>query len=198
MPCYRLMPFDMRGYFLWPFGAWAMYCGARLTTRVAVPLVIGGFFLSDVICTRDLASAELPLLSVSRRIDAHRPGPPDTFAVDLADCVRGNGQLRLLLPNDQLRLLAGAGARILPPLHVEQSAGCYREGGVLRYMPGHIIGLGDVLPGLLLFEAARLSRQVVLPGRTRRGRPPMKFAASIEYLQDNAVVEAIARPIGHT
>ncbi|HEX3147161.1 MAG TPA: hypothetical protein VHR66_03710, partial [Gemmataceae bacterium] len=46
---YRLMPFDMRGYFLWPFGAWAMYCGARLTLRVALPLVLGGFFLSDVI-----------------------------------------------------------------------------------------------------------------------------------------------------
>jgi len=49
---YRLMPFEMRGYFLWPFGAWAVYSGARLTTRVAVPLVIGGFFLSDVIISR--------------------------------------------------------------------------------------------------------------------------------------------------
>jgi hypothetical protein len=46
---YRLMPFDMRAYFLWPFGAWALYCGARLTARVAVPFVLGGFFLSDVI-----------------------------------------------------------------------------------------------------------------------------------------------------
>ena len=46
---YRLMPFDMRGYFLWPFGAWAMYSGARLTTRVAVPFVLGVFALSDVI-----------------------------------------------------------------------------------------------------------------------------------------------------
>jgi hypothetical protein len=46
---YRLMPFEMRGYFLWPFGAWALYSGARLTTRVAVPLTLGVFFLSDAI-----------------------------------------------------------------------------------------------------------------------------------------------------
>lgn len=46
---YRLMPFDMRGYFLWPFGAWALYAGARLTPRVAVPLTLGVFFVSDAI-----------------------------------------------------------------------------------------------------------------------------------------------------
>lgn len=46
---YRLMPLDMRGYFLWPFGAWALYAGARLTPRVAVPLTLGVFALSDAI-----------------------------------------------------------------------------------------------------------------------------------------------------
>jgi hypothetical protein len=46
---YRLMPFEMRGYFLWPFGAWALYSGARLTTRVALPLTLGVFALSDAI-----------------------------------------------------------------------------------------------------------------------------------------------------
>lgn len=46
---YRLMPFDMRGYFLWPFGAWALYAGARLTPRVAVPLTLGVFAVSDAI-----------------------------------------------------------------------------------------------------------------------------------------------------
>jgi hypothetical protein len=31
---------------------------------------------------------------------------------------------------------------------------CYREGlEFLRYMPGHLFGLGDVLPGLILFGA---------------------------------------------
>ena len=44
---YRLMPFDMRAYFLYPFGAWAVYSGARLTARVAVPLVFGTFLVSD-------------------------------------------------------------------------------------------------------------------------------------------------------
>src|SRR5690242_6552604 len=46
---YRLMPFEMRGYFLWPFGAWALYSGARLTPRVAFPLTLGVFALSDAI-----------------------------------------------------------------------------------------------------------------------------------------------------
>ena len=46
---YRLAPFDMRGYLLWPFGAWALYSGARLTARVAFPLTIGVFALTDVI-----------------------------------------------------------------------------------------------------------------------------------------------------
>jgi hypothetical protein len=39
----------MRGYFPWPFFAWALYSGARLTPRVAVPLTLGVFFLSDAV-----------------------------------------------------------------------------------------------------------------------------------------------------
>jgi hypothetical protein len=46
---YRLMPFEMRGFFLWPFGAWALYSGARLTPRVAFPLTLGVFALSDAV-----------------------------------------------------------------------------------------------------------------------------------------------------
>jgi hypothetical protein len=46
---YRLAPFDMRGYLLWPFGAWALYSGARLSARVAFPLTVGVFALTDAI-----------------------------------------------------------------------------------------------------------------------------------------------------
>src|SRR5204862_4750010 len=46
---YRLMPFTTSGYLLWPFGAWAMYCGARLSARVAVPLVICVLALTDLV-----------------------------------------------------------------------------------------------------------------------------------------------------
>jgi hypothetical protein len=46
---YRLVPFDTRAYLLWPFGAWAMYSGARLSTRVALPLTLGVFVLTDLI-----------------------------------------------------------------------------------------------------------------------------------------------------
>ena len=46
---YRLMPFDMRALAPWPFFAWAVYAGARLTPRVAIPLVFVVFGLTDVI-----------------------------------------------------------------------------------------------------------------------------------------------------
>jgi hypothetical protein len=46
---YRLMPFDLRAVAPWPFFAWAVYAGARLTPRVAVPLVLGVVGLTDVI-----------------------------------------------------------------------------------------------------------------------------------------------------
>jgi Family of unknown function (DUF6580) len=46
---YRLVPFEFRGYLLFPFGGWALYSGARLTTRVALPLIFGVFALTDVL-----------------------------------------------------------------------------------------------------------------------------------------------------
>jgi hypothetical protein len=46
---YRFMPLDLKAYALWPFGAWALYSGARLTTRVALPLTLGVFALTDVV-----------------------------------------------------------------------------------------------------------------------------------------------------
>jgi hypothetical protein len=49
---YRLVPFDMRGYLLFPFGAWALYSGARLSLRVALPLTLGVFVLTDLILYR--------------------------------------------------------------------------------------------------------------------------------------------------
>ena len=49
---YRLLPFDTKVYALWPFGAWALYSGARLSTRVALPLTIGIFALTDLLLYR--------------------------------------------------------------------------------------------------------------------------------------------------
>ena len=49
---YRLVPFDIRGYLLFPFGAWALYCGARLPLRIALPLTLGVFVLTDLILFR--------------------------------------------------------------------------------------------------------------------------------------------------
>jgi hypothetical protein len=46
---YRLMPFNLRAVAPWPFFAWAVYAGARLTPRVALPLVLGVVGLTDVI-----------------------------------------------------------------------------------------------------------------------------------------------------
>ena len=45
---YRLLPFDTRAYLLYPFGAWALYSGARLTARVAFPLTLGVFAFTDL------------------------------------------------------------------------------------------------------------------------------------------------------
>jgi hypothetical protein len=46
---YRFIPFADRAYLLYPFGAWALYSGARLTTRVALPLTIGVFAATDLL-----------------------------------------------------------------------------------------------------------------------------------------------------
>jgi hypothetical protein len=49
---YRLVPFDVRGYLLFPFGAWALFSGARLSLKVALPLTLGVFVLTDLILYR--------------------------------------------------------------------------------------------------------------------------------------------------
>src|SRR5215213_4285059 len=42
---YRLMPFDMRGYFLWPFGAWALYSGSHIPPNYVFYLCLGASVL---------------------------------------------------------------------------------------------------------------------------------------------------------
>jgi hypothetical protein len=49
---YRLVPFETRAYFLWPFSAWTLYAGARLSLRVALPLTLGAFALTDLVLSR--------------------------------------------------------------------------------------------------------------------------------------------------
>jgi hypothetical protein len=49
---YRLVPFDVRAYLLFPFGAWALYCGARLPLKVALPLTFSVFMATDLILYR--------------------------------------------------------------------------------------------------------------------------------------------------
>ena len=46
------MPFDLRAVAPWPFFAWSVYAGARLTPRVAVPLVLAVVGLTDLILYR--------------------------------------------------------------------------------------------------------------------------------------------------
>jgi hypothetical protein len=46
---YRLVPFDTRGFLLWPFGAFALYAGARLTARAAFPMTLGVIAFTDLI-----------------------------------------------------------------------------------------------------------------------------------------------------
>ena len=53
---YRLVPFDTRAYFLWPFSAWTLYAGARLSLRVALPLTLGAFALTDLVLSRGAVS----------------------------------------------------------------------------------------------------------------------------------------------
>ncbi len=45
---YRFMPLDMKVFALWPFGAWALYAGARLKLWQALPIVLGVFALTDL------------------------------------------------------------------------------------------------------------------------------------------------------
>jgi len=159
---YRLMPFDMRGFFLWPFGGWALYAGARLTLRVAVPLVLGGFFLSELILHKGFSM------------------PPNTI---FYLCLGASMFLgRLLLAHSQAlwRIVAGGVASYaffflvsnfaawlgpsLPeykPYTFQTLLLAYEKGlEFLRWQPGQIYGLGDVGFSLVLFGAhAMLARE---------------------------------------
>ncbi len=152
---YRLMPYDQSAYLLWPFGALAMYAGARLTTRIAVPLVVGVFFLSDALLY----------------VRGHTP-PNYLFYLCL-----GVSMLlgRALLARSQAawRIVAGGlasyvfyflvtntGAWLESALpeygpHTFATWTLAMEKGLefLRYYPGHVVGCGDVLPNLVLFGA---------------------------------------------
>lgn len=150
---YRLMPFDMRGYFLWPFGAWAMYCGARLTTRVAVPIVIGGFFLSDLILYQGSYIPPNYLYYLCLGV---------SMLIGRTLLTRSQSVWRIVLGGTAsyafFFLTTNFASWLEPardyyrPYTLSTLMLCYREGlEFLRYMPGHIVGLGDVLPGLLLF-----------------------------------------------
>jgi hypothetical protein len=153
---YRLMPYDQSAYLPWPLGAWALYAGARLTTRVAVPLVIGVFFLSDAVLF----------------VRGHTP-PNYLFYVCLGVSLLLG---RVLLTHSQAawRIVAGGlvsylvfflatnTAAWLEPALPEYAPRTWdtwllaMEKGLefLRvWRPGHIIWCGDVLPGLALFGA---------------------------------------------
>ncbi|HJZ92012.1 MAG TPA: DUF6580 family putative transport protein [Gemmataceae bacterium] len=45
---FRLVPFETRAYFLWPFGALTLYGGSRLSARVAFPLTLGVVAFTDL------------------------------------------------------------------------------------------------------------------------------------------------------
>lgn len=152
---YRIMPYDQSAFLPWPFGALAMYAGARLTTRIAVPLVLGCFFLSDAILY----------------MRGHTP-PNYLFYLCLGvSLLIGRG----LLSHSQAiwRIVAGGlgsyvffflttnvAAWIEPALpeyspHTFGTLLLALEKGLefLRYRPGHVLSLGDVLPSLALFGA---------------------------------------------
>lgn len=150
---YRLMPFDMRGYFLWPFGAWALYCGARLSPRAALALTFGTFALSD------------GLLYVGSQIE-----PNWIFYVCLGASVLAG---RWLLGRSQApwRVVAGsvgsyafffllsnfaawlgAAREYYRPHTLQSLLQAYGEGlAFLRMQPGQLVG--DLVVGLGLFGA---------------------------------------------
>jgi hypothetical protein len=148
---YRLVPFDVRAYLLFPFGAWALYCGARLSMRVALPLTLGVFVLTDLILYR-----------------AAHYSPNYTFYVCLVvSLLIGRGLLRR--SQAPWRILGGAlggyaffflvsnfAAWLEParsyyaPHTFETLVRAYREGlEFLRMQPGHLIG--DMVLSLGLF-----------------------------------------------
>lgn len=162
---YRLMPYDQSAYLLWPFGAWAMYAGARLTTRTAVPLVFGGFFLSDII------------LNVRGHV------PPNylfylclgvSLLIGRALLVRSQAIWRIvaggLASYVFFFLVTNVAAWLEPALpeyspHTVGTLLLALEKGLefLRYRPGHVLSLGDVLPSLVLFGAHGYLAKVYFP-----------------------------------
>jgi hypothetical protein len=46
---YRFIPFEARAYFLFPFGAWALYAGARLPLKWALPIVLGIYGITELL-----------------------------------------------------------------------------------------------------------------------------------------------------
>jgi len=46
---FRLMPFETRAWALWPFGALALYCGARLSASTALLLTLGVVAITDLL-----------------------------------------------------------------------------------------------------------------------------------------------------
>jgi hypothetical protein len=162
---YRLMPYDQSAYLPWPFGAWALYAGARLTTRMAVPLVLGGFLLSDTIL--HLRGHTPPnylfylclgmSLLIGRGLLARSQAPWRIVAGGLASYV-----FFFLVTN------VAAWAEPALPEYSPHTFGTLLlalEKGLefLRYRPGHLIGLGDVLPSLALFGAHAYLAKVYFP-----------------------------------
>jgi hypothetical protein len=150
---YRLMPFDMRGYFLYPFGAWALYSGARLSLRVALPLTVSVFAVSDAILY----------------FGSHVP-PNYLFYVSLgASVLLGWALLRRtqnpawvvagsLASYASFFLVSNFAAWLEPareyyrPHTLATLVQAYAEGlEFLRMQPGHLIG--DLVCGLALFGA---------------------------------------------
>ena len=153
---YRLMPYDQSAYLPWPLGAWALYAGARLTTRVAVPLVVGVFFLSDAILY----------------VRGHTP-PNYLYYLCLGVSLLLG---RVLLAHSQAvwRIVAG-GLVSYVVFFLATNVAAWLEPALPEYVPatldtlllalekglefvrvwrpGHIIGFGDVLPSLALFGA---------------------------------------------
>ena len=151
---YRLMPFDMRGYFLWPWGALAMYAGARLTARVALPLVLGMFLMSEWV----LYQGHIPpnyiyyvclgaSMLIGRGLLAHSQSVWRIIAGGLMSYAL------FFLASNFVAWLEPA-REYYRPYTLDSLLLAYREGlEFLRYQPGHLVGLGDVLPSLLLFGA---------------------------------------------
>jgi len=150
------MPYDQSAFLPWPFGALALYAGARLTTRVALPLVVGVFFLSDAVL---YARGHTPpnylyyvclgvSLLLGRGLLAHSQAVWRIVAGGLASYIF------FFLATNMAAWLEPALPEYSPPtfgtllLALEKGLEFLRQ-----WRPGHVIGFGDVLPSLALFGA---------------------------------------------